>query len=825
MNPTFRNDTPSFARTGDDTTFLVVLEASPSIRNRSTPVKTMSACANEKCSEFISSKMNPSDVKLQQTGERVPTRSFAVPMSLKNLKADLMASSSSKPMSTTLSITKVDSGHIPTKRKRNAPGAHLDNNQNSPLLAPPRTEAQLLSQRSTQNQPVNEQQQEEEDKLPRNPNAPLHRPYKQQRSLSPTPRSKSASNDNNKQKEQQQQEEQHAMEDDSSCASARSILPPLWTEGFAKGVSNSVKKTVDSIILQGSLLNAPKRKFWSSLTPKDIHRSSAHSDGNDDEEEDDVLGSGSFSKVTKVLIKGKESRGNDSFFALKRLKGDLLPSKLTEQSCKNGSVIAFTKAATELAREAFLLSRLDHPHIINIMGWTDGGVTSYSVYRRHDAYFLVLELLQEETLDDRIDGWNQDDAYLRTTQCMEERLKAHFHRRRIEQLTICKQIASALAYVHSKNVVYRDLKPQNIGFARDVDDEGNEREGNVVVKLMDFGLARELPSGGTIFSPSNYLYQQSNFRSHIALEKNPLLFDMTGTVGTIRYMAPEVCLNRPYGLECDIYSWSIVAHEILSQTKPYDDMTPDMYQSLVCHQGVRPPTEKMPSEHIVLLTQAWRTDPSKRLPLNRIQRQLELFLQQEKLMLEAHELLSDMPEKRESPIFLSQSYSDDNIGSRIGSRRGGGGGRGNKRSWYRANNVDRFPDRTPRKNPIFPNASMDYNGENPDETGYHNDYCEKIPSSARNTFVYQQPSIQQSHFETTILPPRSRLPEPVTPDGYYIQQKQQMSHKRTIPSGYKNSIYDGYHYNHHNSSHNGARTHNGHLDPNNNDKHWNCGFY
>jgi len=621
------------------------------------------------------------------------------------------------------------------------------------------------------------------------------------------------------------------------------MIPPLWSEKFAKSVTDSVINTVDGIISQGSLLHAPKRKFWSSLTPQDIYRSSSHRNGHEEEDASDLLGSGSFSKVTKVHIRGKEKDNKNLLFALKRLKGDLLPSKLTEHSCKNGAVDAFTKAATELAREAFLLSRFDHPHIINIMGWTDGGVTSYSAYRRHDAYFLVLELLQEETLDDRIEGWNQDDAHIQTMSYTQDNRKVHFHRRKIEQLTICKQVASALAYIHSKNVVYRDLKPQNIGFAREVDNEEHAHEGNVVVKLMDFGLARELPSGGILLNPpSAFPDYENNFRSHVTQKKSASLFDITGTVGTIRYMAPEVCLNRPYGLECDIYSWSIVAHEILSQSKPYDDMTPDMYQSIVCQQGVRPPPQNMPSEYTALLTQAWRTDPSKRMPLHRIQRQLYLLLQQEKLIWEAQELLSGMPEKSESPIFLSQSYTDEKISTRHDSYPERGAGRVNKRSWYRANHVTSIPNETSRKNPIFPNASMDYHGENRALVDYnpHHNYHHTTSSTTRNNLMHEQQSPQpHMHFGTTSLSPSSRLPEPVTPDGQYIQQKQQehqqLPHERTIHNDYNNDYdydYDDYnhnysdhHYNHHYNSNSGAGTRNGHISPNNDHGHWNNAYY
>jgi len=766
-----------------------------------------------------------------------------------------MASSATKTSSTPSSDTSEDSDSIFAVKENKAAEILPENTESPPWRAPPQTGARPGSQHIVRKESCNEQLQEEEEFF-RAPNAPLHPPQKQQLSISPAPCRNSAGKDTQNQQEVHQQDQPLNMEDDSSYSSVRSMPPPLWTQAFSKGVTDFVKSTVDGIISQGSLQHAPKRKFWSSLTSQDIFRAPLQSSANEEaEEDDDLLGSGSFSNVTKVHIKGKGDGNNNSLFAMKRLKGDLLPSKLTEQSCKNGSVIAFTKAATELAREAFLLSRFNHPHIINIMGWTDGGVTSYFTYRRHDAYFLVLELLQEENLDDRIEGWNRDDGHLQTTACTPDKIKAYFHRRKIEQLTICKQVASALAYIHSKNVVYRDLKPQNIGFSREVDTEGDSSECNIVVKIMDFGLARELPSNGGTLSPSSPFPEQANkFGPRTSHKQPPALFDMTGTVGTIRYMAPEVCLNRPYGLECDIYSWSIVAHEILTQTKPYDDMTPDLYQSIVCQQGVRPPTQNLPSEHTVLLTQAWRTDPSKRSSINRIQRQLDLFLQQEQLMWEARELLSDMPEKSESPIFLSQSYSDENIGTRHCSHQGGG--QAKKRSWYRANNPDSITNETPRKNTIFPNASMECHGENSARKGYsrsnhcynHNydydnvyDYDEHHSTTTHHTFMYEQrPQQQQGKFGTKSLSPSSRLPEPVTPDRKFMKQKdQQRSHQRNIQNDYNSNDYsyndynynynyngNDYHSNDHYNRHNGAGIHSGHLSPSHDyHRQWAGGYY
>ncbi len=101
-------------------------------------------------------------------------------------------------------------------------------------------------------------------------------------------------------------------------------------------------------------------------------------------------------------------------------------------------------------REARALAALNHVNIGAIYGFEEVG----------DVRFLVLELIEGDTLGDRLKAGPLPVD---------------------ETLTIGKQIAEALEAAHARGIVHRDLKPANIK----VDAEGH-------VKVLDFGLAKAL---------------------------------------------------------------------------------------------------------------------------------------------------------------------------------------------------------------------------------------------------------------------------------------------------------------------------------------------
>lgn len=285
-----------------------------------------------------------------------------------------------------------------------------------------------------------------------------------------------------------------------------------------------------------------------------------------------LLGSGGFSHAFEVkwicphVEKGlseeqEEARALLVEKARKRHRGKapFVVKHMREKFLDNPN--KFRHAGTDLVIEAHFLASLSHPNILGIRGWTTLGAHAYAD-GNHDSFFLILDRL-EETLEDRIKNWvKQLKRYKQPIlQKINPNMKELLFAGRLQ---VGRDIASALSYLHEHGIIYRDLKPGNIGF-----------DSNGVVKLFDFGLSRELPNADKAVS-----------YGHEAGDEE--LYDLSGKVGTQRYMAPEVGCNRPYNEKADVYSLSLVLWECLSLIKPFASHSKSIHRSLVLEGDERP---------------------------------------------------------------------------------------------------------------------------------------------------------------------------------------------------------------------------------------------
>lgn len=235
-------------------------------------------------------------------------------------------------------------------------------------------------------------------------------------------------------------------------------------------------------------------------------------------------------------------------------------SKIQNQS-------AYIANAIDIVMEARLLSCLQHENIVKLFALMEGPIESaFSSHSR--GYFLILSRLHG-TLEDRINEWSSNRMVM------------------TDRLPIALGIAKGMRFLHQHSIVYRDLKPQNLGLSQDG-----------TVKIYDFGLSTELPRPG----------------------QKPL----TTRTGSQRYMAPEVVLKRAYGLEVDVFSFAIVVWEMFSLNKPFHGMKSSEHALRVAKGHERPDLMLVPSSQIQqILSIAWEAIPSNRPTFEQIVEMLE----------------------------------------------------------------------------------------------------------------------------------------------------------------------------------------------------------
>lgn len=226
------------------------------------------------------------------------------------------------------------------------------------------------------------------------------------------------------------------------------------------------------------------------------------------------------------------------------------------------------KGILDLAVETQFLSTLSHPNILTLRGHANSDPLE-------SRYFVILDRLVS-TLDHKLKLWRRDvgsSSGYWLGPCLGYCCsKSHVLRRIwIERFQVAFDIANALDYLHTKVIVYRDLKPDNVGFNAD----GK-------LKMFDFGLAKCIKT-----SEDNSPNEDG-------------LYNLTGNTGSLRYMAPEVALNKPYSLSVDVYSFGILFWQLCSLSVPYSGFSCKMHSDMVVGKGYRP-------RHDATWPESWRT--------------------------------------------------------------------------------------------------------------------------------------------------------------------------------------------------------------------------
>mmetsp|Transcript_16849 Transcript_16849/g.21977 ORF Transcript_16849/g.21977 Transcript_16849/m.21977 type:complete len:477 (-) Transcript_16849:100-1530(-) len=269
------------------------------------------------------------------------------------------------------------------------------------------------------------------------------------------------------------------------------------------------------------------------------------------------------------VMSARVLRDDKGRYALKRLHDDL-------------TVLEKARGMVDLAVEAKYLSIVWHPNIIKMRGMASGSMV--------DEYFFIILDRLVGTLDKRMNNWHKlHKQYNGGICCGLYKNTKGLSDLMLEALTIAYDLAAAFFYLHENRLVYRDIKPENIGF----DFRGD-------VKIFDFGLCKNL-------SPL------------LKAREGGYGYRLTGRAGSLPYMAPEVAKMVPYDTKCDVFSFAILLWEMLACRPAFDNYTSLEYMDKVVTEQERLDVSKTwPPLTRLMIPEAWDDDPKKRPDMKRI---------------------------------------------------------------------------------------------------------------------------------------------------------------------------------------------------------------
>ena len=326
-----------------------------------------------------------------------------------------------------------------------------------------------------------------------------------------------------------------------------------------------LKKTAyDDTILTRQQKQEPTTTGYLNTTRIDIRRSRSFRDLSEAKQQqvyriddfifNEKIGEGFFAIVTKIT-----HRQTGQVMVLKELKSDLYEQSESSAATAAALTNENNQAIKSFLKEAQVLRNLKHPNIIKFLG---------VLFTKERRINLILEYVSGGTLKDIIHNLNISLSWK-------------------QRVGYAKDIAAGMEYLHSLNIIHRDLKSDNC-LVRD----------NGTVVVADFGLSRVVEDE-TLFNNNQTIIEVAQQQLNIPTVNNTIPSSSSSCEGTSiiaaaksklkrrsdrkqKYavvgnsfsMAPEMLKHQVYDERVDIFSFGIICCEIIGRVQADPDYLP-----------------------------------------------------------------------------------------------------------------------------------------------------------------------------------------------------------------------------------------------------------